>query len=78
MGITSIGPSLGIAAGFHPPPHLVSVHPGALLATYTGMPVRIGLLKGHSRNKITSPLNVRVVAEQEGTVQDSFPGAVRH
>jgi hypothetical protein len=40
--------------------------------------VRIRLLKGHSRNKITSPLNVRVVAEQEGAVQDSFPGAVRH
>jgi hypothetical protein len=36
---------LGIAAGFHPPPHLVSIHPGPLLATYTGMPVRIGLLK---------------------------------
>jgi hypothetical protein len=41
----AIGPSLGIAAGFHPPPHLVSIHPGPLLATYTGMPVRIGLLK---------------------------------
>ena len=44
-GITSIGPSLGIAAGFHLPPHLVSIHPGPLLATCTGMPVRIGLLK---------------------------------